>query len=65
MLDNSGTSLSEVASAELDWPWGEGGAALRGRPGSGSGGFADHVFLHAAEQLFGDTNVPLVYKNLR
>ncbi|XP_052759047.1 probable cytosolic Fe-S cluster assembly factor GL21135 [Galleria mellonella] len=67
MLNNSGKSLSEVASSELDWPWSEsdGHPAIRRHLGSGSGGYADHVFSYAAEQLFGESNAPLVYRNLR
>ncbi|XP_041977680.1 probable cytosolic Fe-S cluster assembly factor GL21135 [Aricia agestis] len=64
MLDNSGLSLADCTSAALDAAWG-GAAGLHGRPGSGSGGWADHVFAHAAEQLFGESDAPLVYKNLR
>ncbi|KAH9634806.1 hypothetical protein HF086_012220 [Spodoptera exigua] len=68
MLDVSSKDLSDVPVAELDWPWeslGEAPPALRRHIGSGSGGYADHVFLYAAEQLFGETNAQLVYKNLR
>ncbi|XP_045542876.1 probable cytosolic Fe-S cluster assembly factor CPIJ010948 [Papilio machaon] len=67
MLSNSGKSLCDVVEAELDAVWG--GEAeepgLRGHAGSGSGGFAHHVFLHAAEQLFGITDPPMVYKEFR
>ncbi|KAF9822426.1 hypothetical protein SFRURICE_017701 [Spodoptera frugiperda] len=68
MLDVSNKALSDIPGAELDWPWGalgEAPPALRRHIGSGSGGYADHVFLYAAEQLFGQTNAQLVYKNLR
>ncbi|XP_059061750.1 probable cytosolic Fe-S cluster assembly factor GL21135 [Achroia grisella] len=67
MLDNTGKSLNALESSELDWPWSEcdGKPALNKHIGSGSGGYADHVFLHAAEQLFGENNATLVYKNLR
>ncbi|KAG6448676.1 probable cytosolic Fe-S cluster assembly factor GL21135 [Manduca sexta] len=61
-------SLSEVESVPLDCPWPESpGAApaLRRHGGSGSGGYADHVFTYAAEVLFGEANAKLVYKNLR
>ncbi|CAD0196538.1 unnamed protein product [Chrysodeixis includens] len=66
MLESSGLHLGDVLGLELDSAWGEAGSgALRRHAGSGSGGFADHVFLHAAEQLFGESNAQLVYKNLR
>ncbi|XP_045445685.1 probable cytosolic Fe-S cluster assembly factor GJ13047 [Melitaea cinxia] len=68
MLENGGQCLSEVEGADVDWPWGEPeaqGVAVRAHVGSGSGGYADHVFLYAAEQLFGETGVQLAYKNLR
>ncbi|XP_072943825.1 probable cytosolic Fe-S cluster assembly factor GL21135 [Epargyreus clarus] len=76
MLVSSNKSLADVEGAELDWPWGPGGepgpggaggagAGLHRHAGSGSGGYADHVFSAAAEQLFGEADVPLTYKNLR
>ncbi|XP_053625490.1 probable cytosolic Fe-S cluster assembly factor GL21135 [Plodia interpunctella] len=65
MLSNSNISLGDAPLSPLDWPWGEGESGLRSHAGSGSGGYADHVFLHAAEQLFGESNATLVYKNLR
>ncbi|XP_046965234.1 probable cytosolic Fe-S cluster assembly factor GL21135 [Vanessa cardui] len=66
MLENSGRSLSEIEGTNLDWPWDDSEApGLKSHIGSGSGGYADHVFLYAAEQLFGETNAQLVYKNLR
>ncbi|CAG9783417.1 unnamed protein product [Diatraea saccharalis] len=69
MLGNSNMSLSEAADGELENPWGteEDGTppSIKRHIGSGSGGYADHVFLYAAEHLFGETNARLVYKNLR
>lgn len=66
MLDNSNMSLNDAESSSLDSPWGDGApAAVRRHRGSGSGGGADHVFLYGAEQLFGETDAQLVYRNLR
>ncbi|PZC81596.1 hypothetical protein B5X24_HaOG212520 [Helicoverpa armigera] len=67
MLDVSGKVLNDVTGVELDWPWGQGDAppAVRRHIGTGSGGYADHVFLYAAQQLFGGTDAKLVYRNLR
>ncbi|XP_063619986.1 probable cytosolic Fe-S cluster assembly factor GI11683 [Cydia splendana] len=60
------TELGDAPLSPLDWPWGEPpGAGLRGHVGTGSGGLADHIFLYAAEQLFGETKAELVYRNLR
>ncbi|KAI8435348.1 hypothetical protein MSG28_003673 [Choristoneura fumiferana] len=60
-----GARAGRGPAAPLDWPWGGPPAGLRGHAGSGSGGYADHIFLYAAEQLFGESKAPLVYKNLR
>ncbi|XP_068629902.1 probable cytosolic Fe-S cluster assembly factor GL21135 [Battus philenor] len=65
MLENSGKSLGEVDSSELDVVWEDTGEQLRGHAGSGSGGYAHHIFLHAAEELFGQSDPPLIYKELR
>ncbi|KAL0893550.1 hypothetical protein ABMA27_013740 [Loxostege sticticalis] len=67
MLGNSNMSLSDAPAGSLDAAWGadEGPPGPRGRAGSGSGGYADHIFVHAAQQLFGESNVQLVYRNLR
>ncbi|XP_026329563.1 probable cytosolic Fe-S cluster assembly factor GK14772 isoform X2 [Hyposmocoma kahamanoa] len=66
MLETNGIPLSDMPNIDLDWPWSsEGSPMVRRHTGSGSGGYADHVFLYAAEQLFGQSDVPLVYKNLR
>ncbi|XP_049866783.1 probable cytosolic Fe-S cluster assembly factor GL21135 [Pectinophora gossypiella] len=67
MLDSNSKSLSDVEGIELDWPWSEreGPTSVRRHIGSGSGGYADQVFLHAAHQLFGETDVPLTYRSLR
>lgn len=66
MLDKDGKSLEDCNNSVLDWPWKvEGEALLKRHIGTGSGGYADHIFLYAAEQLFGESNIPLVYKNLR
>ncbi|RVE54968.1 hypothetical protein evm_000335 [Chilo suppressalis] len=67
MLDNSSMSLSDATAGELEWPWGgeEQVPTITRHIGSGSGGYADSIFLHAAEQLFGESNAQLVYRNLR
>lgn len=66
MLESSGKCLSDIEGCNLDWPWDDSeGPGIRSHIGSGSGGYADQVFLYAAEALFGESNAPLVYKNLR
>ncbi|CAF4843795.1 unnamed protein product [Pieris macdunnoughi] len=66
MLSSDDKSLSDIMDGELDWPWDESDAkGIKGHIGSGSGGYSDAVFLHAADQLFGATDPPLEYKNLR
>lgn len=67
MLDSTGKSLNDIMGCQLDWPWGEdeGPPAIRRHIGSGSGGYADQIFLYAAEHLFGECDAQLVYKNLR
>jgi iron only hydrogenase large subunit-like protein len=59
-------SLSSIEPCPLDSPWDMGPSrGLLKHRGSGSGGYADHVFLHAAKQLFGDCEPQLEYKTLR
>ncbi|CAH2266435.1 probable cytosolic Fe-S cluster assembly factor GJ13047 [Pararge aegeria] len=66
MLANSSKCLSEIEGCDLDWPWGDAEkTGIRSHVGSGSGGYADQIFLYAAEQFFGETKAPVIYKNLR
>ncbi|KAJ0180273.1 hypothetical protein K1T71_003677 [Dendrolimus kikuchii] len=67
MLESSNKSLNDILGSELDWPWSdsEGPPSLKRHVGSGSGGYADHIFLYAAEHLFGESKAQLIYKNLR
>ncbi|XP_037973833.2 probable cytosolic Fe-S cluster assembly factor GJ13047 isoform X1 [Plutella xylostella] len=77
MLEANSKPLADIDSVPLDWPWGAPpspppapaappqGPGLRRHVGSGSGGYADQIFLYAAEQLYGESDAPLVYKNLR
>nr|CAD7426333.1 unnamed protein product [Timema monikensis] len=66
LLRQEGVDLSFVDSAPLDYPWGPAGdKQLFGHRGSGSGGYADHIFTFAAKELFGDSVDQLQYKSLR
>lgn len=68
MLTDSGRILADEKPATFDWPWG----TLEIPPhniwaheSSGSGGYSDHLFKYAAQELFGITVTNLEYKNLR
>ncbi|KAK7790273.1 hypothetical protein R5R35_012639 [Gryllus longicercus] len=68
MLESSGLKLSEVDSASVDWPWSEKkplDKEIWGHRGSPSGGYADHVFLHAAKELIGQDLSDVHYRTLR
>ncbi|CAH1961727.1 unnamed protein product [Acanthoscelides obtectus] len=75
MLQGEGLSLVDAPEGRLTQPWipedGQGGAGdgevrLRRHVGSGSGGYADHIFKYATKELFGeDVSLPLEYKQLR
>ncbi|GIX85483.1 cytosolic Fe-S cluster assembly factor narfl [Caerostris extrusa] len=67
MLNSEGISLNELPSEDLDeistdMPL---DFKLYSHSGSTSGGFSDHIFLHAAKELFGDTVSDIQYKTLR
>ncbi|KAJ2952494.1 hypothetical protein O0L34_g6812 [Tuta absoluta] len=66
MLETKSQSLNDIEGVDLDWPWSsEGQPLIRRHIGSGSGGYADQVFLYAAAELFGETEAQLTYRNLR
>ncbi|XP_049764679.1 probable cytosolic Fe-S cluster assembly factor CPIJ010948 [Schistocerca cancellata] len=69
MLQQKDCDLADIESCPLDWPWEierPPGAFLWGHRGSGSGGLAEHVFLHAASTLFGfDVHPNVEFKALR
>ncbi|RZF36591.1 hypothetical protein LSTR_LSTR010702 [Laodelphax striatellus] len=60
-------NLAEEEEGELDWPFpGEKSTLhLTSSLGSGSGGYAHHIFLHAAKELFPDQQASLEFKALR
>lgn len=65
--DEVGVSLREAEPAPLDTELSlvdEGGAVL-GHDGGGSGGYLEHVFRHAAQELFGATVTDITYRTLR
>jgi hypothetical protein len=68
LLESEGQSLAEMDSVPLDFPWSKTQPSrppLLSHQGSGSGGYADLIFLHAARELFGNSQPELQYKSLR
>ncbi|KAJ4437290.1 hypothetical protein ANN_17428 [Periplaneta americana] len=68
LLESEGHSLSAVNAVPLDFPWSKiqsSTQSITSHKGSGSGGYADHIFLHAATELFTESEPKLEYKSLR
>ncbi|KAK5645559.1 hypothetical protein RI129_006859 [Pyrocoelia pectoralis] len=69
MLQSSDIQLSEMDKAMYSEPWKKDGSEdlpiVKRHIGSGSGGYADHIFHYAAKELFVIDDPQLVYKNLR
>ncbi|KAM8960374.1 cytosolic iron-sulfur assembly component 3 [Pelodytes ibericus] len=66
MLEQEGISLSDVSSSPLDTLF---SSALEDEPlghdGGGSGGYLEHIFKHAAQELFGVHVDEITYKPLK
>lgn len=67
MLEKEGKALKEFAVGSFDWPWTESVPEkfLWSHELSGSGGYSDFIFKHAAKVLFNQEVTKLEYKNLR
>lgn len=67
MLNDEGTSLNDCENGTIDWPWTaqQPENFLWSHESSGSGGFSDFIFKHAAKALFNEDVEQLEYKNLR
>lgn len=67
MLDKEVKKLGESDSKSFDWPWTPKvpETFMWSHESSGSGGFADYIFKHAAKVLFDEDLTELNYKNLR
>lgn len=69
MLQEAGMLLNEITPSQFENPWFKDNCAvidgLQGHEGTGSGGFADHIFKYAARELFGEECSKLEYKDLR
>ncbi|KAJ8917866.1 hypothetical protein NQ315_010779 [Exocentrus adspersus] len=70
MLVKDGISLDTLSNSTFSQPWllkddQEISPLLTRHIGSGSGGYADHIFKYAVKELFGEEIENLEYKNLR
>ncbi|XP_069037075.1 cytosolic Fe-S cluster assembly factor narfl isoform X2 [Lepisosteus oculatus] len=66
MLEKEGVSLGDVDPAPLDTMFSSvSGDELLRHAGGGSGGYLQHVFTHAARELFGEEVKELTYKTLK
>ncbi|XP_037957929.1 probable cytosolic Fe-S cluster assembly factor GJ13047 [Teleopsis dalmanni] len=68
MLNEEDKTIESYDAINFDWPWGteQPEQNVWAHEMSASGGYADHVFKHAAKELFGQEILgDLVYKNLR
>uniref|UniRef100_UPI00398F0F48 cytosolic Fe-S cluster assembly factor narfl isoform X1 n=1 Tax=Pristiophorus japonicus TaxID=55135 RepID=UPI00398F0F48 len=66
MLEQEGLSLAHVDPVPLDTMFNNGTEAeVTGHSGGGSGGYLEHIFKHAAKELFGIEVHEIIYKTLR
>ncbi|NWS89413.1 NARFL factor, partial [Toxostoma redivivum] len=65
LLEQEGVSLPDVDPAPLDTLLGGAAEELSTHAGGGSGGYLEHIFRHAAQQLFGIHVGSIHYKPLR
>lgn len=67
MLERDGKVLTEFARDTFDWPWTSTSpdSFIWSHESSGSGGYSDFIFKHAAKELFNEDVTTLEYKNLR
>ncbi|XP_009955403.1 PREDICTED: cytosolic Fe-S cluster assembly factor NARFL [Leptosomus discolor] len=66
LLEQEGVSLSEVDPAPLDTMFGSAAdEGLTSHSGGGSGGYLEHIYKHAAKELFGIQVDAVQYKPLK
>lgn len=66
MLTGEGCSLTTEENGSIDWPWSSPcQEPLWSHIGSGSGGWAHHIFLHAVAELFPGSQPDLTFRSLR
>ncbi|OXB68795.1 hypothetical protein ASZ78_002210 [Callipepla squamata] len=65
LLEQEGVSLSDVDPAPLDAMFGSAVEELTSHSGGGSGGYLEHIYKHAAKELFGIEVDTIQYKPLK
>lgn len=69
MLMKNNINLETIAGSTFSEPWASGDnerePQLWRHIGSGSGGYADHIFRYAAKELFDIDNDKIEFKQLR
>lgn len=67
MLNTESVNLTDEQRIAMDWPWDTEvpSQSVYGFEQSGSGGYAEHIFKHAAKELFGQTVGQVTFKSLR
>lgn len=68
MLVGDNVNLLDEKALNFDWPWEatpQPPQIVYGYEQSGSGGFSEHIFRYAVQQLFGEELTELNYKSLR
>ncbi|OXB81894.1 UNVERIFIED_CONTAM: hypothetical protein H355_015091 [Colinus virginianus] len=65
LLEQEGVSLSDVDPAPLDAMFGGAVEELTSHSGGGSGGYLEHIYKHAAKELFGIEVDTIQYKPLK
>ncbi|KAJ7398090.1 Cytosolic Fe-S cluster assembly factor NARFL [Pitangus sulphuratus] len=65
LLEQEGVSLPDVAPAPLDTMLSSAAEELSTHPGGGSGGYLEHIYRHAAKELFGIHVDTIEYKPLK
>ncbi|KAM7007196.1 cytosolic iron-sulfur assembly component 3 [Passerculus sandwichensis] len=65
LLEQEGVSLSDVDPSPLDTMLGRAAEELSSHRGGGSGGFLEHIFIHAARELFGIHGASIHYRPLK
>ncbi|KAK6638350.1 hypothetical protein RUM44_008779 [Polyplax serrata] len=65
LISEEKISLINLQRQKLDFPWGQRMNTIIGHAGSGSGGYAHHILVNAAQTLFGIELEELNWKTVR